>query len=127
ATLSFGKRNVAELAGLLDAGTVRKLDLLTSDFQREHDEDILAVALEELSVKRGQRVAAARSHCKIITLALEDGRRYVIEGSANLRTSRNMEQFALSQDAALHGFYDGWLSEMVTKHEIRQSHGAEAG
>src|SRR5262245_39741326 len=80
ATLSFSKRNVAELAGLLDASMVTTLDLLTSDFQREHDTEILAVALKELTDKRGQRIAAARSHCKIVTLALEDGRKYVLEG-----------------------------------------------
>jgi len=118
ATLSFSKRNVAELAGLLDAGAVKTLDLLTSHFQKEHDGEILAVALEELSAKRGQRVAAARSHCKLICIALEDGRRYTIEGSANLRTSRNQEQFALSRDAALWGFYDAWLASMVKDHEI---------
>src|SRR6185369_15584345 len=89
ATLSFSKRNVKELAGLIDSGAVRQVDLLTSDYQRQHDQDYMVLALEELSVKRGQRVAAARSHCKLITMALEDGRRYVIEGSANLRTSRN--------------------------------------
>src|SRR5262249_22365135 len=118
ATLSFSKRNVTELAGLLDAGAVRKVDLLTSDFQKEHDEDILAVALAELSVKRKQRDAAARSHCKLICIALEDGRRYTIEGSANLRTSRNQEQMCLSRGAELHAWYDAWLAEMVTKHEI---------
>jgi hypothetical protein len=120
ATLSLSKRNALDLAALLDAGAVRQLDVLTSDFQRKHDPDILAEALAELAGKRGQRIAAARSHCKIVTIALEDGRRYVLEGSANLRTSRNMEQFALSQDTGLHGFYDNWLSDMVSKHALRE-------
>lgn len=121
ATLSFSKRNVAELAVLLDAGTVRRLDLLTSDFQREHDSEILEFALQELRVKRGQRLAAARSHCKIVSLALDDGRRYVIEGSANLRTSRNAEQFSMSRDDGLHDFYASWFDGMVSAHEIGQS------
>ncbi len=119
ATLSVSKRNVADLAVLLDTKAVGRLDVLTSEFQRKHDPEILAEALAELSVRRGQRVAAARSHCKVITFALADGRRYVLEGSANLRTSRNQEQFALSRDAGLYSFYDGWLNEMVTTHVIR--------
>jgi hypothetical protein len=127
ATLSLSRRNALDLAALLDTKAVGQLDVLTSDFQRKHDPEILAEALAELAVKRGQRIAAARSHCKIVTLALADGRRYVLEGSANLRTSRNMEQFALSQDVGLHAFYDGWLTEMVTKHEIRQGHEEQAG
>jgi hypothetical protein len=121
ATLSLSKRNATELAALLDAKAVLRLDVLTSDFQRKHDPEILAEVLDLLVVKRTARVAAARSHAKVITLALADGRRFVLEGSANLRTSRNQEQFCLSQDADLYAFFDSWLSEMVTKYELRNA------
>jgi hypothetical protein len=118
ATLSVSPRNVSELAALLDTGKVKRIDVLTSDFQAKHDPEIMGELLAELG-KRGQRVAAARSHCKIVLLALADGRRYVLEGSANLRTSRNQEQFALCQDGALHDFYAAWFDEMVTKHALQ--------
>jgi hypothetical protein len=121
ATLSASKRNVSELAALLDSGAIRKLDLLTSHFQREHDTDIFEEAVAELVVKRSQRVAAARSHAKIITLAFEDGRRYVFSGSANLRTSRNAEQVSLYRSVELYAFYDAWLNETVTAHACHQS------
>jgi hypothetical protein len=127
ATLSASKRNVAELAALIDAGAVRRVDLLTSEFQRKYDPDIFEEAIAELAVKRGQRVAAARTHAKLITLAMADGRRYVFEGSANLRTSRNAEQVALSCGADLHRFYDAWIDEVMTAHEGRQSHDQETG
>jgi len=116
ATLAASKRNVTELATLIDTGAVRRLDLLVSDFMRQHDGDIYEEAMSELVGKRGQRVAAARSHCKLVTIAFSDGRRFVFEGSANLRTSRNAEQVALSRDAGLYAFYDGWLESMVTTH-----------
>jgi hypothetical protein len=126
ATLSLSARNVAEMAALLDAGTVRRLDLLCSDFFRKHDKGIFAEMLQELT-SRGQRVAAARSHCKIVTLALADGRRFTLEGSANLRTNKNQEQFALTQDAALHDWYAAWIDLTVKTHEVRQGEGeAEA-
>jgi hypothetical protein len=126
ATLSLSRRNVQEMVSLYDAGKVWRVELLTSDFFRRHDDDIFAELVSEFHA-RGQRVAAARSHCKVVTLALEDGRRYVLEGSANLRTNRNLEQFALTRDPGLHRFYDEWLDSMVTAHEIGQSHGTEAG
>ena len=120
ATLSLSARNVTEMAALLDAGKVQKLDLLCSDFFRRHDKEIFAELLLELT-NRGQRVASARSHCKIVTLALENGRRFTLEGSANLRTNKNQEQFALTQDAKLFAWYDAWFSDMVTKYEIHPS------
>lgn len=126
ATLSLSKKNVSELAALLDAGTVKKIEVITSDFQAEHDGDILSELLAELRDQRGQRVATARSHCKIVLLAMSDGSRYTMEGSANLRTSRNMEQFCLSRDAALHDFYATWFDDTVNGHEIRQDNSTQA-
>jgi hypothetical protein len=117
ATLSLSRRNVQEMAALFDSGKVRRLDLLTSDFFRKHDDDIFAELVQEFHA-RGQRVAAARSHCKIVTVALDDGRRYALFGSPNLRTNKNLEQVCLSYDRELHGFYDAWLSDMVKSHEV---------
>ena len=125
-TLSLSARNVAEMAALLGAGKVGRLDLLCSDFFRKHDKDIFAALLAQFHA-RGQRVAAARSHCKVVTLALEDGRRYALEGSANLRTNHNVEQFALSRGPQPHGWYDAWLGAMVSKYEVNESGSAAAG
>jgi hypothetical protein len=125
ATLSLSTKNVAEMCGWLDDGKVKNLDLLVSDFCRKNDKEIFNGLLVEFT-KRGQRVAAARSHCKIVALALEDGRRFIMEGSANLRTNSNCEQFTLTNSPALHGFYELWLDEMVSKHEIVQGRATEA-
>jgi hypothetical protein len=120
ATLSLSSRNVAELAGWLDSDKVGRLDVLVSHFFWKNDRPIFTALLQEMG-QRGQRVAAARSHCKIITMLLADGRAYAAEGSANLRSNGNVEQLALSRDAALFGFYDAWLAGMVSKHEIHES------
>jgi hypothetical protein len=125
-TLSLSARNVAEMAALLDSGKVKRLDLLCSDFFRKHDKAIFAGLLQEFA-SRGQRVAAARSHCKVVTLALEDGRRYALEGSANLRTNHNVEQFALARDPELFAWYDGWLDAMMTKYEVHETTNPAAG
>lgn len=119
ATLSLSARNVQEMVALLDDGAVRSIDLLTSHFFAKHDEEIFSELAEEFH-QRGQRIAAARSHCKIVTLALDDGRKYVLSGSPNLRTNKNQEQFALERNADLFAFYDTWIQTMVAAHEIGQ-------
>jgi hypothetical protein len=126
ATLSLSPRNVREMAVLLDRGAVGRLDVLVSHFFHRHDKDLFAELLSEFTA-RGQRVAVARSHCKVVTMLLTDGRRYALEGSANLRTNHNLEQFALSRDAALHDWYAAWLDGMVSKHEVHASDGETAG
>lgn len=116
ATLSYNGRNLDELLALLDAGTVASLTLLCSSFFRDHNKDLWEKTLAEFR-RRGHRTAAARSHAKVITLALADGRRFVMEGSANLRTNSNREQFMLAQDEDLHDWHAQWIDDLVTRHE----------
>ena len=66
ASLCYSRRNVAELCGLLDARPGLALTLLVSVFFREHNRDLHDWAAGELSAFPGVRVAAARSHCKVV-------------------------------------------------------------
>jgi hypothetical protein len=116
ATLSFNGKNLAEIVNLLDSGAVGKLTLLCSAFFRDHNRELWEECLEDFR-DRGCRAAAARSHCKVVTLLTRDGRKYTLEGSANLRTNSNREQFALTQDAALYQWHAGWIDALVTAHE----------
>jgi hypothetical protein len=116
ATLSFNARNLVDMLQLLDSQAVGRMDLLASAFFRDHNRDLWQDTLDEFR-QRHQRAAAARSHCKVITLACTDGRRFVLEGSANLRTNGNREQLALTQDVGLHDWYAAFIEGMVGQHE----------
>ncbi len=116
ATLSYNRRNLAEMLALIDAGKVKTLTLLCSAFFRDHNKGLWEETLTEFR-ERGQRAAAARSHCKIVTLAAAGSARWTMEGSANLRTNSNREQFALFRDAGLHDWHATWIDELVTRHE----------
>jgi hypothetical protein len=116
ATLSFNRKNLDEMAGLLDAGSVGKMTLLCSAFFRDHNKSLWEETLEAFR-SRGQRTAAARSHCKIVILTCADGRQFSLEGSANLRTNGNREQFALTNDSAIHDWHAAWIDELVGQHE----------
>jgi hypothetical protein len=120
ATLSFGGKNVQEMAGWLDAGVVRRLTLLCSDFMEKANPKEYHGAVAELVEQRGQVVGSARCHAKVVTLAFEDGLRLVFEGSANLRTNRNMENLAVVNDPGLHDWHAAWIDRKVREHEIDQ-------
>lgn len=64
--------------------------------------------------RRRQRVAAARTHAKIIGMRMADGRAFVIESSANLRSCRNIEQFVMTQSRSLFDFHEGWMNDVAS-------------
>jgi hypothetical protein len=115
ATLSLSPvRNLPALVELLDLKHCHTLTLLLSRFSADMDPQIITeckAALEE----RGQTVVATSSHCKFALLHLADGSKWVMAGSANLRSSRNFEQVTLSRDAAAHDFYAAWFDGEVGK------------
>jgi hypothetical protein len=112
-TLAFSRRNTQELAKLLDARLVGRLTLLCSDFMAKSNRTIYEGAVEELVTARGQTVASSRCHAKVACLAFEDGLQLVFEGSANLRTNKNVEQVTATNDAGLHDWHASWIDERV--------------
>lgn len=114
ATLGFNRSNAQDLVELLDAGKVKKVDFICSCYFRSTSGDEFAFLYEQL-IARDQRVVAIRSHAKIVLFELSDGRRLVIESSANLRSCSNLEQFALTHDAELLAFHKSWIRTLIDK------------
>jgi hypothetical protein len=122
ATLSLKERNLYELYRLIDAGKVGRLTLLLSEFFRDNHAEICATLSGELAARSlGHRFAAARSHAKVICLDHGPGGKLVLEGSANLRTNSNWEQFFLLHHVGLHDFRAAWVDELVSRGQIHQS------
>ena len=113
ATLSFGPKNTQEIARWLDDRLVRRLTLLCADFMAKANPEVYHGAVKELAEQRGQTVGSARCHAKVVTLAFADGLRLVFEGSANLRTNRNMENLCVINDPGLHDWHAAWIDQRV--------------
>lgn len=109
ATLAFSQRNVTELCRLLDSGKVKRVSLVCSDYMAKASAAIYQGGVGQLVTERSQSLRSARSHCKVVCMALEDGTRYVFEGSANLRTNRNIEQLTVFNDPGLHDWHARWI------------------
>ncbi|MGH8743379.1 MAG: hypothetical protein ACREUY_03785 [Burkholderiales bacterium] len=116
ATLSYNRRNLTELLHLLDTGSTKKLSLICSRFFREHGKEFHDHSARELSARPGTRFAAPRSHCKVICFDFGENT-LALEGSANLRTNGNWEQFVLINDRQLHNWHAAWIDGLLDKHE----------
>jgi len=104
-TYSFSRANVDSLRGLLQTGHVQKLTLIMSAGQfglEMHDAVVYTLEQLDFGDERFQLVAAG-THCKLACLETSRGNKLVIHGSANLRSSGNLEQFVLEEGA---DFYD---------------------
>jgi hypothetical protein len=120
ATLSFNKKNLAELLELLDSGKVKRFSFVFSKFFREHTPDTYQQTAAALS-QRGQRFASPRSHAKVACCHWQSGDKLVMEGSANLRSNGNQEQLTLFTDPALHDWHAAWIDDILTKHETEEA------
>lgn len=114
ATLGFNKDNAVELANLLDQGSIGRVRFLCSVYFRDATQDVYQFLAAELA-NRGQQLLAMRNHAKLLLFEMENGARYVVESSANLRSCRNVEQFALSNDRGLLDFHAGWIDEQFAQ------------
>jgi hypothetical protein len=113
ATLCYSRRNAAELLALLEARKGLALTLLVSVFHREHNKELHAWLADELKDQPNARLAAARSHCKVVCFDLGPRDGLVFEGSANLRTNKNREQLTAVHDRTLHDWHAAWIDELV--------------
>ncbi len=120
ATLSFNQHNVNQIQGWLagETPTIQKIGVLCSLFFQDHNPETYAALQSVMASRLGSRLAASRNHCKVVTMAFESGERLSLEGSANLRTNSNREQFCLINDPVLHDWHAAWVDEQVGKHEI---------
>jgi len=114
ATLGFNEKGTARLLDLLDTGRIRSCWFLVSVYFQGACRSTFDYLAEQLT-RRGQRVAARRNHAKIQALKLADGRCFVIESSANLRSCRNVEQAMLTESPDLYAFHRSWMDELFSK------------
>lgn len=118
-TLGFSDENLSDLCRRLDSGEIASVIFCCFAYFRSVDSDIFERCYEALKA-RSQRAVAVRNHAKLLLLTMTDGRAYVVESTANLRSCRNTEIFTLSQDAALLAFHRGWLLDLIAATDREQ-------
>lgn len=108
ATLGMSRENAAMLAELMAAGKVQRLFLLVSHYFSQVDK---SGTYREVKGILGDAVVVARNHAKVILISAAPDF-FVVEGSANLRSSDNIEQFAIWNDEELLNWHLEWMQEV---------------
>lgn len=103
-TLSLSQENVDSFANLLDKGYISELNIIVSDYFFAHERNLLIRYMYEvLDIDNMFQLAVCRTHTKITLIEHED-KKIVISGSANLRTSDNLEQVSIEENEDLYNF-----------------------
>lgn len=107
-TLSLSVENVGSLHNLLSGGYIQELNLIVSDYWYQNEKHQLVRHLYERLDQFGDnfQLAAASVHTKICIFETVNNRKFVFHGSANLRSSSNVEQIMLEENESLFNFND---------------------
>lgn len=107
-TLGYNQNNVDSLQNLIDGDFVETLNIIASaefyGFERGVDR-LIPYTYEKLNTgKAAFQLSFADTHMKIVNIETECGMFITMHGSANLRSSGNIEQFVIECDKDLHQF-----------------------
>ena len=115
ATLGMSAENAQLLAKLHGAGKVGKITLVLSHYFEQVNKSTVyfevRTALEGIA-----EFCVMRSHAKVICCPREkNGAKdwLVLEGSANLRSSDNLEQMTIFNDREVHDFHAEWMDHVL--------------
>jgi hypothetical protein len=117
-TLSMNENNVDSLANLLNWGCVEKLNLIVSDYFFSHERhNLIPYIYKKLDIDSRFQLAVAGTHCKIAQWETRSGKYYIIHGSANLRTSGNIEQIMIEESESLYKFNYDYQQRIIEKYK----------
>ena len=126
-TLSLSEENIDSLENLIVGEYVDQLNLIVSDYFYAHERHSLVKYIyEHLDKENKFQLSVARSHTKICIFETHCGMKFVIHGSANLRSSDNIEQFDIEENKDLYDYIYEFNSKIAEVYQtINKSIGAK--
>lgn len=113
-TLSLNENNVDSLGNLLFDEWADQIDLIVSDgFYANYRNDIIKYMYKELGFDDRFQLAVARVHTKIILIETHCGKKILIKGSANLRSSQSIEHMEIEENKEVFDFFMGFHDHIV--------------
>jgi hypothetical protein len=113
ATLGLSTANAQQLVSLVESGRIHRLTIVASHYFAQVDRTTTFAEVNALLDRIGTRLIIGRNHAKVILLPPAAAGSFalplILEGSANLRSSDNLEQLAIFADSDLHDFHAAWI------------------
>ncbi len=111
ATLGLSVANADTLAVLHERGHVGAITLVCSHYFAQVDRTTTFRDVKNRLQDRAD-IIVTRSHAKVICLPTSSGDSFVLEGSANLRSSDNTEQMVIFNDVETLAWHRRWLAQL---------------
>ena len=116
-TLSLSQNNVDSLANLMEAGYIGQLDMIVSVYFWSHERyGLIPYIYRKLDKDDRFQLAVAGVHTKTVHFQTRGGRKIVIHGSANLRSSGSIEQFTIEENEDLFDFYTEQYDKILERY-----------
>lgn len=111
ATLGLSAANAGQLANLRTRGLIGEITIVCSHYFAQVAK---ATTYREVTTRLEglARFIITRCHAKVICLPTATGDHFVIEGSANLRSSDNTEQMVIFNDPDLLAWHVAWMETL---------------
>ena len=117
-TLSMSQENVDSLANLVNGEYLKQLNLIVSHYYFANErQGLMPYLYDKLDVNDVLQVAVASVHTKIAMIRTACGKKITIHGSANLRTSSNIEQIVIEHSPKLFDFCAEVHHSIIEKHK----------
>ena len=117
-TLSMNQNNIDSLKTLMLKGYVDKLDIVISRYFYGLEKWMLIPYLyKELDFDNRFQLAVASVHTKVMLAKTLGSKHLVITGSANLRSSMNIETFTIEDDKDTYDFHLDYHDKIMDKYK----------
>lgn len=117
-TLSMSQDNIDSLENLLNGGYIDELNIIVSAYFYSHERrSLIPYMYKRLDKGNRFQLAVAGIHTKTCQFKTLGGKHVVMHGSANLRSSGNIEQFTIEDNEELYNFYDCMFDDILSRYK----------
>lgn len=98
-TLSLSQNNIDSLHNLMEGGYIGELNLIVSVYFWAHEiHQLIPYIYRQLDINDRFQLCVGGIHTKTTQFETMGGRKVIIHGSANLRSSGSVEQFTIEEN-----------------------------